>query len=187
MKKLILSVSAIVGFSMVGFSQGVQFAGNVGLPDNTIAGVVNTTQDLNLQLLEGSSAGTATTVLATLLNSDGTSSGDVSTFGFIYDNSAVSVYNAPAGTDFFQVLAWSGQYTSYAAALASGKTGEFAGASVVFSETIPVQPPATPPALTGIGVINLTQVPTTVVPEPSTLAMAGVGLASMLFFRRRNK
>jgi hypothetical protein len=25
------------------------------------------------------------------------------------------------------------------------------------------------------------------VPEPSTLAMAGVGLASMLMFRRRNK
>jgi len=187
MKKLILSVSAIVGFSMVGFSQGVQFADNAGTPDNTIAGVINTTQDLNLQLLEGSSASTATTVLATLLVSTGTASGDVSTFGFIYDNSVVSVYNAPAGTDFFQVLAWTGQYTSYAAAEAANAVGVYGGASAVFSQSIPLQPPATPPALAGLGVINLTQVPTTVVPEPSTLAMAGVGLASMLFFRRRNK
>ena len=184
MKKLILSVSAIVGFSMVGFSQGVQFADASSAADVSIGGVINTTQDLNLQLLEGSTAGTATTVLATLLVSDGTAAGDISTFGFIYDNSANSVYPAPQGSDYFQILAWTGSYTSYAAAQASATVGEYAGASAVFNEAIPLQPPATPPTLTGIGIINLTQVP---VPEPGTLAMAGVGLASMLLFRRRNK
>jgi hypothetical protein len=186
MKKLILSVSAIVGFSMVGFSQGVQFA-DASAPsfDTTIAGAPNTTQDLNLVLLEGSTAATATTPIATLLLSDGTASGDISVFGFIYDNSG-TVYPTPAASVYFQIEAWTGtQYNSYAAALASGVTGEFAGTSAVFNETIP-GPPNTPPALTGVGIVALTQVPTTIVPEPSTLAMAGVGLASMLIFRRKN-
>jgi len=39
----------------------------------------------------------------------------------------------------------------------------------------------------GVGAQDIVMSSVTVVPEPSTLAMAGVGLASMLIFRRRNK
>jgi hypothetical protein len=184
MKKLILSVTAVVGFSIGSFAQGIQFADSASPAfDTTISGIANTSQDLNLQLLEGSTSSTATTVLATLLLNNTSANGDISVFGFIYDNSG-TVYSAPAGTDYFQVLAWTGNYSSYAAASGSGQVGVYAGSSPVFSEAVPA-PPATPPALTGLGTINLTQVST--VPEPSTLAMTGVGLASMLFFRRKNK
>jgi hypothetical protein len=201
MKKLILSVSVVGAMSLTGFAQGITFSDfeNAAGYGTTIAGAPNTTQDLNLELLYGTSAGAVTTPVVTLLlSSSATPANNVNvalgqTFagagditgagGLLYDNTGSS-YAVPAGSVFFEVLAWSGQYSSYAAAEASGTVGVYAGASSVFPGTSPAAP-ATPNDIDGVGVINLTQVPTTIVPEPSTLAMAGVGLASMLFFRRK--
>jgi hypothetical protein len=196
MKKLILSVTAIVGFSVAGFAQGITFLdGSFPSSDTSIAGVPNSA-DLNLELLYGTSAGNVTTPVVTLLLSSSanvssgaigqtyTAAGDISTLGFIDDQTG-NEYNLAAGNYFFQVLAWTGNnLNSYSAALASGQTGVYAGSSSVFPESIAASP-APPGDVSAVGVINLTQVPTTIVPEPSTLAMAGVGLASMLFFRRK--
>jgi len=199
MKKLILSVTAISAMSLSGFAQGITFSdGATPAYDTTIAGVPNA-QDLNLELLFGASAGTVSTPIVTLLlsssanpatSTDGgvyTAAGDVSAAGYILDNSGTA-YSVPGGaTDYFQVEAWTGAYSSYAAALAANKVGVYAGASGVFTEAVPAGSTGFPVDITGVGIINLTQVATTVVPEPSTLAMAGVGLASMLMFRRKNK
>jgi hypothetical protein len=202
MKKLILSVSAIAGLSLAAHSQGISFADNSASAsangyDTTINGQVNT-QDLNLALLIGSA--TPNTPVVTLLLSDPTVTtspaigqvssavGDVSAAGYIFDPSSQAyVVSAFAGqTVNAEVEAWTGNYPSYAEALASGVTGEFAGVSQVFTAAIPATSTGFAADISNVGVINLIQVPT-VVPEPSTLAMAGVGLASMLIFRRRNK
>jgi hypothetical protein len=199
MKKLILSVTAVSALTLSGFAQGINFADNnpaataAGGYDTTIAGAPNFTQDLNLELLYGTTAGSITTPIVTLLLSSSASpangniggtymaSGDISALGgAILDNNAQE-YNLAAGTYFFQVLAWTGSAASYAAALQT--SGQFAGASQVFS-TSTAALPAPSADISGVGIIGL--VPTAV-PEPSTLAMAGVGLASMLIFRRRNK
>jgi hypothetical protein len=184
MKKLILSVTAVAAMSVPAFAQGIFFQDNgTAAYDTTIAGAPNQ-NDLNLALLQGS------TVLTTLLLSDGTATGDITgNGGLIYDNSGDEFLTPTiAGTTApFTVEAWTGDYSSYAAALASGVTGVFAGSD---SFTVAIAAPASPPPngndISNFGVVNLTQVPTTAVPEPSTLAMAGVGLASMLLFRRKN-
>jgi hypothetical protein len=201
MKKLILSIAGTSLLALSGSAQGITFADNSGAAfDTTIGGVANTTQDLNLELLYGSSAGNVSTPIVTLLLSQSSTpvssptaaggvysaASDISFLGTISESSG-SAFTVPAGTDFFEVLAWSGQYSSYAAAEASGVVGVFGGASAVFSETVAGGATAFPADISSVGVVGLTQVPTTVVPEPSTLAMAGVGLASMLMFRRKNK
>jgi hypothetical protein len=53
----------------------------------------------------------------------------------------------------------------------------------VFAEVLTSASSPTQASLDQAPALNLV---TTAVPEPSTLAMAGVGLASMLIFRRKN-
>jgi len=194
MKKLILSVAGASLLTLSGHAQGIAFSDNSpSTYDTTINGAPNTTQDLNLELLLGTSAGTITTPVVTLLNSvtsslngavtqplglTSSAAGDIQFFGTISDQSGAEYSLAAyAGqTVFFQVLAWTGNGNTYAGASTYG-------ASSVFSEAVPVAANSNPIDISPVGVVALT----TVVPEPSTLAMAGVGLASMLIFRRRNK
>jgi len=204
MKKLILSIAATSVVALCGQAQQLQFADNgINSTDTTIAGSANN-QDLNLELLVGSSSGTITTDVVTLLLNGATSNpttalgsvqpgtSDIThSGGDIFDPSG-SLYNVPAGTTWAKVLAWTGDYSSYAAAEASGVVGVYAGTSLAF-QILPVIPAAGGPAAdisnienVGDGNIDLTQVPA-ITPEPSTLAMAGVGLASMLIFRRKSK
>jgi len=202
MKKLILSVSAVAGLSLAGYAQGIALQDNSTSAsangyDTTIGGVINTA-DLNLELLIGSS--TPNTPVVTLLLSVGAPTtsnapgqissaiGDMAA-GYIYDPSSLAyTVSAFAGqTVNAQIEAWTGQFSSYAAAEASGQTGVYGGLSQIFTAAIPSTSTGFAADVSGMGVINLTQVPTTVIPEPSTLAMAGVGLASMLFLRRKTK
>ena len=109
MKKLILSVTAIAGLTLVSDAQQVLFqdVGNNSY-DTLINGVPNYTQDLNLELLVGSGA-TATIDVVTLLLSQTTAAaasspgttqppaGDIAfTEGTIYDNTAMPMICPPA-------------------------------------------------------------------------------------------
>jgi hypothetical protein len=201
MKKLILSVTAVAGLSMAGQAQGIFFADGAanqsGAVDVTIGGVADTATDINLELLYSSAQTGPYSPVVTLLLSSGASpangslggvyaaAGDVSALGNILDNSTQE-YALPTGNYFFEVEGWTGAYSSYAAAEASATTGVFAGISSTFAATAAAQP-APPADISSMGVLALTQVPITAVPEPSTLAMTGVGVASMLLFRRKNK
>jgi len=197
MKKLILSVTAIAGLAMAGNAQQLLFSdsGTVnGSIDTTINGA-NNLNDLNLELLAGS-GGTATVDVVTLLLSQTTSSvttllgttqsakGDISTSGGDIADQTINPYLVAAGTSDYEVLAWTGAFSSYAAAQAGGAD---VGSSGVIAFPVNGAPAAgAPPVTIDLAApINLTA--TVVMPEPSTLAMAGVGLASMLFFRRKNK
>jgi len=90
------------------------------------------------------------------------------------------------------VLAWSGNYSSYQAALFSGVPGVVTGASAVFSEFIPSQVFDIPGDVSNVGTINamgtlsLFQA-NTVIPEPAALPVtsAGLALASTFLLRRR--
>jgi hypothetical protein len=196
MKKLILTLTAVAGFSVAGFSQGaITLDGSLG-GNILINGVVDTTQDLNAILYGGTSPTTVTTPIITLLNSSSlqssssltgqtlSASGDIqdNSNGTFYDNNgnAYIVPNVPSGsTGYFELVLWTGNGNSPTA------PGIDAATSTVFSEVLVATTSPIPAVANNLPSINL--VPTTVVPEPSTLAMAGVGLASMLFFRRKNK
>ena len=94
---------------------------------------------------------------------------------------------APGGAVFLQIQFWdysspnaTGTFTSYAAALA----GLDPTAVVSFSNGSGgpgTSPPSTPVELTGMPAVILSSVP-----EPATMALAGLGIASLLAFRRRS-
>jgi len=87
-----------------------------------------------------------------------------------------------------EMVAWddsSGDYTTWAAASAAWKLGEIAaGISGTENITANIGGTGTPPYLpTTMQSFNLYYIP---VPEPATFALAGLGLATLLVFRRRS-
>jgi hypothetical protein len=88
---------------------------------------------------------------------------------------------APGGAATFQVWAWASSFANYAAA-ASG--GGLVGKSVTFNGTTspPGVPPPLPVTLAGL-YPGFSVAP--IIPEPSTFALAGLGIAALLLFRRR--
>jgi hypothetical protein len=136
--------------------------------------------DVNFALFGGATAGTATSLIFSLTGSAIT--GDNGNWGQLSDI-AGNVYTVPGSaansTVYLDLEVWEGSATTYAAAVAAGaytgNTGVFANASGGGLSA--------PVSLTGMPDLQLSTA--TVVPEPSTLAMAGVGLASMLLLRRK--
>jgi hypothetical protein len=183
---------------------------------NTGSGPTLIQQDVNVQLLVNAptvgwtpligsplngapiSSGTPTT--STLLLSSAydsytggsTALGDITDFPDqgIFDANGVG-YAVPdtttPGTFQFQLLVWTGLYTSYAAAEASHTLGVYACAGGVFTDGIDYGP--SPPGL-GSGWIDnspamiLQQVP---VPEPSALLLVACGLVGLLAYAWRKR
>jgi hypothetical protein len=203
MKKLILSVTAMAACSVGAFAQGtITFDGsgnaNSSLSASSggqvfINGVLDTAQDINAELLYSSTAtGTFSPVVTLLLTSGNagtgisslgqtlTAAGDITGYGtgVLFDNSGQSFTIPSIGSGvvaYFEVEGWLGNSSSLATAAVGGTTA-------AFSETLTANSSPTQAVINNMPALNLTAVP-----EPSTLAMAGVGLASMLIFRRRNK
>lgn len=103
----------------------------------------------------------------------GTTGNDATGAGF-FDGGVVAM-NGAAGTYTMQARAWfnNGQFATYASA-----AGHNQGVSPLFSVNVTAPP-------TGV---NNTSVPAFVVqiiPEPATFALAGLGAAALLLFRRR--
>ncbi|HLX95409.1 MAG TPA: PEP-CTERM sorting domain-containing protein [Verrucomicrobiae bacterium] len=195
MKKLIVSSLAVLGLAVSGYSQGViTFDSSAGTGTVSINGVLDTAQDINAELLLSSDGGVTFSPVVTLLLSassgpSGTipfgsiqpAAGDVSSFGgVLYDNSGNGYQSATiaAGTQVtLEVQGWLGNYSSLAAAFTAGQA---TGTTATFTEDLSA---ATSPILAAIGNMpNLNLVST---PEPTTFAIAGLGLASLLAIRRR--
>jgi hypothetical protein len=206
MKKLILSVTALAACSVGTYAQGViTFAGNNNSNTSPTAtsggevfinGVLDTATDINAELLYSSTInGTYSPIVTLLLSSSASAStpalgqisgaaADITTGknGTLIDPSGNSyqIPNLASGTAvYFEVEGWTGTGVN---SLPSPSATEAVGVTAPFSEVLSG---ALPPLanINNMPALNLT----TAVPEPSTLAMAGVGLASMLIFRRRNK
>lgn len=100
-------------------------------------------------------------------------------------NSAVTLTGIGSSVSaFFQILVWDTSAGSYATASAPSTVGKWYGSSPVFTATTGSFAPNPLDASTGwpAGPIVLSANP---VPEPSTFALAGLGAASLLLFRRR--
>jgi hypothetical protein len=103
--------------------------------------------------------------------------------GFIINGGTRTTGNgtAPGATAAFQVRAWAGSALTYEAAGAAASRGK----TVVFANATgdpTSQPPGTPAAL---GAGWNTPLLVSVIPEPSTYALAALGVGALLLFRRR--
>lgn len=101
--------------------------------------------------------------------------------GFIPATAETLTGIAPGATAFVQMVAWnSSLYPTFAAAEASGAVNVW-GASQILQVTTggSGSPPSVPAPMTGLTSFSLT------VPEPSTFALAGLGAAALMIFRRR--
>lgn len=155
--------SAASGWSLLDGSKGTYTVqlwaapGGAGTPESSLVAVPTTTT-----MRTGAAAGFITGVTVVVPNVPGDTTGGPATF-------EVRVWDNAGGT-----------ITSYAAAqgLANGVWGQ----SPIFSITGPLGGGTVlPPNLVGLQSFNVH----TLVPEPSTFALAGLGAAALLIFRRR--
>jgi len=196
MKKLILGTLAIAGLTLSGYSQGVITAdGSLG-GGESISAVLNTTQDVNAELLylSGVNYLPVVTFLVSDLSGDTganvawgatePAAGDITfnsdgTFydanGNLYQNMSMAVGTVVT----FKFAAWTGPDSNYAAA-AADLSGKYA-ISAAFTEALsdPLSPILA--SLNNVPALNLV----TPSPEPATFAMMGLGGLSLLLFRRR--
>ena len=196
MKTSIFSIIVFIAFSFSSFSQGIFFEDNsVAAYDTVIGFSPNYTENLNLELLIGSSQNTINTAVVTLLLSSSakptspalggtySAAGDISFFGTIYDISGQE-YLLPsyAGeTVYCEVLAWTGNYSTYTSALDAGASTAI---SQVFTENIPTGGPRFYTDISNVGIISFVPGP---IPEPKIMSLAGLGVLSLSFLRCKQK
>jgi len=158
--------------------------------------VLDGNTDINVELAYGTSpknvslANAVTTLLLSSTKTAGngtigetlSATGDITAFGNgqLWDNSntAYVIPNEPSGSlVYFEVFAWTGNFSSYTAAQASGTA--LTGASGVFAENLPN-------IISGMPALVLKH-SLVAVPEPSTGSMAGLGGIALLALRHFNR
>ncbi len=174
-----------------GSSPGASTGGLVWI-QTTPGGATNLeTSDINLGLMWGATAGSVSTVInmdpgglnstsnPNWLASQPTGQGDMTSYGggaiFDPNGNGYVVPGAGAGTTIFLVLqGWTGNATSFAAA------SQQAGATAPFSITLAANTSPLQPDIHTMGALVLTPVP-----EPSILALSGIGAAALMLIRRK--
>jgi hypothetical protein len=182
MKKTLATLTIIAGLALTSYGQGFIFfdTSNNSVNLVSIDGVVDTTVDINAALINP----TISQTVATLLLSDNSAVGDIGFWvsGQLTDQSGLGYYTgtgspgtAPGGSATFQVEGWLGAYSTYAAAVAANAPH---GISTPFTDGVSAfgSPVGALDNFTGLNIVST--------PEPSTLALAGIG-AAMLIIRRR--
>jgi len=180
MKKLVAATFACSLLGLTAYGQGqINFANFVPAPANINAimyqsdGVTKLTgPTYEAGLYAGPTAASMTLVAqAAFLTGGGA--------GYIASQTVTVPTVAGGSVAAVQFVIWDvSQYATFTAAEQSGALNVFA-ASPVFNITLSAGAPATPPAITGLQSMTLN------VPEPGTLALAGLGAAAGLIFRRR--
>jgi len=131
---------------------------------------------------EGSLAGTA--IVTTFLGGATSASGGPSSDGAGLFGAGAQDTGIAIGPITIQLRAWysGGGATTYAQALSAGVN---TGKSALYNITTVANSDPTIKSLDDIGVQGFSVSGAAVVPEPSTFALAGLGAAALLIFRRR--
>lgn len=192
MKKLVLTL-AVIGCTAGAFAQGTMItidnlngAGSKTATSNGLFfdGAGNPfTGAMKLSLLGGANSASLTGIATVNMLYSGVPG--------VYLDDSFGTYNvngvAPGGVATLQVQAWTGSANSFATAAGTEKFNAWNGTQLVGGDTFTFTqatggggtPPGLPKSLDGMPAMQL------VIPEPSTIALAGLGAAALLIYRRR--
>lgn len=198
MKKLVLAVIAVVALSVNVFAQGVQMtidnlngAGGRNATANGLFfnanGTAVSSGTINVVVTGGPDAGSLQPVASL------TGAGALFYSGVpgVFLDPTFGTYNvtgvANGANATLRVLAWRGAAASYSAAAFTDQFYPWSGSAEVNGNSFTFTqgtggggvPPGPPKSLDGMPAMVLQ------VPEPSTMALAGLGAVAMLIFRRR--
>jgi hypothetical protein len=190
MKKILLT-TILAGSSLAAFGQGGVVIAN-GNNNSAHWNLVTSTgaaapigTDVQLLWFNGSSFQVVGTVLTTTAGNAGTFAPNG---GLYFTGTQTTQLPTYAATGTFEVQGWTGGFANYAAAVAGGayvgQTASFTAAEANLGTT----PAGTPGSITPSGAATGTQWNgdlVLVVPEPSTIALGGLGAAALLLFRRK--
>jgi hypothetical protein len=147
--------------------------------------IIPLNQDINLTLLGGATAGSLSQI-ATLTFANGTAQGDNTALGIPgqFLNTSAITYTVPGvgpgGTAYFELEAWFGNAPTYQEADAFG---DVVGNSGIYqSKAGNNGSPPLPPLPIGDGMPSFT---VGECPEPTTIALGGLGGTALLFLRRK--
>ena len=102
----------------------------------------------------------------------------------LFNSGTVTINNIAEGANAeYVIIGWTGAFTSYDAAFASGSSmvGQSAIATTATGDPLATPVPGFPVSLRG----TFGGFPQAIIPEPTSFALAGLGLAALLVFRRR--
>jgi hypothetical protein len=200
-KTLAIAVAALGMTALSGYSQGqINFVNNSSALVTTNDGVgdtgaaaLTTTSGIKVEVFYQLNTGGAT---PSAITSAGLGNWEVFTgsplanisplagrFSGGTQTSGSDVYGSsdPTGNVFLDAVAWNGNAASFAAALAGGSS--YIGYSAVWSQG--TGNPNGTPATSAIQTTGFTGLVLTPVPEPTTIALGGLGAAALLLFRRK--
>ena len=190
MKKAILGLLS-AGAAASALAQGTVIfensssAGNITRIDNGVSSYVGAgTYTVALLWAPGGSLGTAQANFQQIALY-GLATGGATSTGFFTDSATVTTPSTqtPGTVGVFEVEGWTGNYTSYAAAVAGGASVRVGLSAEFLNGTGNPNPPGLPPVQTTGWDGNLIMV--SPAPEPGTLALGGLGAAALLYFRRK--
>jgi len=187
MKKLIATTLLCTAAGLAAYAQGTVNFANVGVGLNAPVflsdGTTKAGAGYTAALLAGATPSSLTQIATTALlsSSPGYFLGGTQTIPTIAGNSPADIL----------IEVYANTYSSFSLAKAAGTAGVanawgWSGGGTPFTVTLGnpnATPPGTPATLSGLTSFHLN--PGTGVPEPSTFALAGLGAAALLFFRRR--
>ena len=181
MKKFTATLLASSLLGLAAYAQGtlnfVNAGGGVNAPIYMNDGSTKLGTGFTAELFAGSSSANMVSVASTGFLSGGGA-------GYFQGGVVTLASIAPGATATLQLRVWATSSGSYAAASAANLANTWGQSSIFTVATGGVgSPPSTPSALTGLTSFNLNA--GGVIPEPSSLALAGLGAAAMLVFRRR--
>lgn len=193
MKKLLLT-GLLVGLAAGAFAQGAISLDNLNNTDDSPTATSNgkffflnigsttpilANTDFNISFYGGSDAASAGLPSSLLKTFAGSSAAGGNLFGpgtFTDPTGQAITIPGTTTTAFFRIEAWTGTSATYAG---RNQGTDLGVASAVFSNPV-AGPPNTPPNFVNMPALVLSSVP-----EPSTFALAGLGAAALLIFRRR--